>query len=140
MSAEGERYKIKLPAWVWTELDRIAQEKRCARNDLFVEEYVRLGHDPEYRYRVWLETCTLLQSSDPASSSWPTDPREALAVGFMLCRWEQGMETAILDLDNEELARLDEEVKRTGRTIDQIVLRNIFEGGEADSADWWKGS
>jgi hypothetical protein len=58
--------------------------------------------------------------------------------GFLICRWEQGVEDAILGLDTEEMDRLDQEVKRTGLTVDQIVLRNLFAFGEADAADWWK--
>jgi hypothetical protein len=132
-----EKYAIQLPRWVWTELDRIAHETRCSRNDIFVQQVVRLTDDAEYRDRIAVNVCALLRSSDP-TTPWPQDPREALAVGFLICRWERAVVDAILDLDTEELDRLDQQVKRTGRTIDQIILRNLFEGGEADAADWWK--
>jgi hypothetical protein len=118
-----ERFKVRLPIWAWTELDRIARERGCSRNDLFVEQVGRLSNDPEFYRQMDLKLSEVLRqlwarNRDVNSWPWPKDACEALAVGFLLVHyWEEGCTQSLLTMSEEKLAVWDDLVKHTGKTL-----------------------
>jgi hypothetical protein len=143
-----ERHTLLLPDWVWSAIDRVAEERRCSATDLLGEQAICLLSDTDFLFRVDSsinEIMSLRYAGQADAAAWPKDPLEALAVGYrMSLYFAQAMERELLSMDEERLAFWDRETKRTGLSIEELTRDRIFEPQDAidrekrDDADWWK--
>jgi len=124
------RPTILLTDHVWAELDRLATERNCSRNDLGTEVSRRLCAESDFSDRMDLATAKIIQlrqAGKPDSAAWPSDPLDCLAVAICMAVYlEHVAEHKILAMTEEDLDFWNREVKRTGRSFEYLISQSVF--------------
>jgi hypothetical protein len=140
---ELKRNIVWLPAPIWTAVQKIAQLRGISRNDLLVERATRYLIDPDYALQVEKSVCDLMAylSNESPQWDWPVDPIECLVLSWRLSEWiDLVTDEQIPDLESDELAYWNDQVKKTGRELSDLIQERILKPDweRTDEADWWK--
>lgn len=90
----------------------------------------RMEEDPRYKRRIYKKVddilAVMLDETTPSPGDWPQNLRDILGV-FRLVggALQTAMEETLLELPEAALAAFEEEVKRTGRSYEEIFIRFI---------------
>jgi hypothetical protein len=108
------------------------------------KELKRLNHEPLYQKRIFQAAKAIngRMGIEPGWGEWPADPHECLAIGLILgAMLEREIPEILLDLPEEELAKLEDECRASGVSVERIIIERLTAAldRKADPSDWWKG-
>lgn len=125
--------------------DRIQEEFDCEAGLISWERVApKLNHRAGSRERVYTlarKIADHIMGEKPGWGPWPEDLQECLSIGLVLGAWlESGLEDVVTEMPESELAEFEDESRRTGLSLEQLVIRNLVAAKEAEDSppDWWK--
>ena len=126
--------------------DRIQEEFECKSGLIPCDAAEsKLNSSVESRERLYTlarEIADHIMGEKTGWGPWPEDLQECLSIGLVLGVWlESGLEDFVTEMPESELTEFEEESRRTGLNLEQLVIRNLVAAKEAEDspADWWRG-
>jgi hypothetical protein len=143
MSEIPQLKPLLLPSRVWARLSAKTDDDGAVPINMSTNVIERLKKDPVRAERlsdladdIWDH----LVARRPGWGPWPASVEDALAVSMLISlQIEHEVDRLILELSEEEMAKVEQQSREQGLSLEQIIINRIVERVEGqDDGEQWK--
>jgi hypothetical protein len=118
---------------------RIQEEFECKSGLLsWHAAAAKLNREADARARVFKSAKQIadhIMSEKPGWGPWPEDLHECASIGLVLGAWlVNSLEEVVTEMPESQLAEFEEESRRTGLSLEQLVILDLMAAKQAEDS------
>ena len=130
---------LLLPSSIWARLSAKTDSENALPINLSTNVIERLKKDPVRADRLSVLADDIwdhLEARRPGWGPWPDNTEDALAVSMLISlEIEHDADRLILELSEEEIAKVEQQSREQGLSLEQIIINRIVERVEGQAGD-----
>lgn len=131
MSEIPQLKPLLLPSTIWARLSAKTDSENALPINLSTHVIERLKKDPVRAERLSALAADIwdhLAARRPGWGSWPESTEDALAVSMLISlQIEHDADRLILELSEQEMAKVEQQSREQGLSLEQIIINHIAE-------------